>query len=462
MTRSAAASPRTIASWRPVVPTDGARSSRRGRGRRRAPSRGRSTWRCCRRVARTPRAAHRGERHIERRRGPGHVRRTGRSAASCSSSTGPLGAILAVVAIYAVGVVAIARLHVPAVGRRPRPTARAGSDSSRPVSELPGGAGSAARVIGFGLQTFVRGLLTVLIVVAAIELPRHGRRRRRRAQRGDGSRRARRRRGAIGSLAGRERLAPAFAVALAAGAPRSPSSAWSSTRSSPCGAWSPSASATRSSTSPGSRSPSGPRRTTAASPCSASSTAWPTAARHRRDRRAAPHRGVGIQGRLSSPVRILPVAASAWPRARADDEGGLVRPPTRRAAPPPAALRAALAGHRRAPGRDLEPVAFDDGEWLMREGEPATTTSSSTRGGRGHPGRRRPPGHRPGSGVGEIALIKDVPRTASVRAVGPVTAFSLDRDAFLEAVTGHAASRVWPRRRRRAPRRGRRGRRAAA
>ena len=33
-----------------------------------------------------------------------------------------------------------------------------------------------------------------------------------------------------------------------------------------------------------------------------------------------------------------------------------------------------------------------------------------------------------------------MPRTASVRAFTPVTAFRMDRDAFLEAVTGHAQS----------------------
>jgi CRP-like cAMP-binding protein len=38
--------------------------------------------------------------------------------------------------------------------------------------------------------------------------------------------------------------------------------------------------------------------------------------------------------------------------------------------------------------------------------------------------------------------MRDVPRTASVRAVGRVTAFSLDQADFLEAVTGHAVSRA--------------------
>jgi hypothetical protein len=150
----------------------------------------------------------------------------------------------------------------------------------------------------------------------------------------------------------------------------------------------------------------------------------------------------GIQGALVVSGVILPVAALlAWSRLRNVGVGSpeaIRREELLRRQPLFAPLSLATVEHLSA---SLSPVHVEPGTWLMREGDPGddyvlieSGEAEVSRFGQviGVLG--------PGEGLGEIALLHDVPRTASVMALSPISAFSLDRESFLEAVTGTATS----------------------
>ena len=91
----------------------------------------------------------------------------------------------------------------------------------------------------------------------------------------------------------------------------------------------------------------------------------------------------------------------------------------------------------------LEPLSFAAGETIMREGEPgdrfvviATGEVEVSAEGRVMARLGR------GAGLGEIALLRRSPRTATVTALTPVAAYAIAGSCFVAAVSGPAAAAV--------------------
>lgn len=140
---------------------------------------------------------------------------------------------------------------------------------------------------------------------------------------------------------------------------------------------------------------------------------------------------------------ILPVAAvAAWPLLRHADAGAVVPAgelSLLRAVPMLGALPMTtieeLAGQ-------LEARRYDPGSRIITRGEVGDRfyILASGRVRVAIPGHE-PHGLGPGESFGEIALLRDVPRTATVTAADAVEVLALDRDAFLAAVSGDRLSR---------------------
>ncbi len=87
--------------------------------------------------------------------------------------------------------------------------------------------------------------------------------------------------------------------------------------------------------------------------------------------------------------------------------------------------------------QSLEPLTLDAGTLLFTAGDAGDRFYVIEAGELGvdlQAGRKV---EGPGGFVGEIALLRDIPRTATVRALTAVRLLALDRDDFLSAVTGH-------------------------
>jgi MFS family permease len=86
--------------------------------------------------------------------------------------------------------------------------------------------------------------------------------------------------------------------------------------------------------------------------------------------------------------------------------------------------------------RDAAPASFAAGTTIVREGDPGAHFYVVSSGTVEILGRH----FGPGESFGEIALLRDVPRTATATALTDVSLFTLDRMPFVSAVTGHAPS----------------------
>lgn len=151
---------------------------------------------------------------------------------------------------------------------------------------------------------------------------------------------------------------------------------------------------------------------------------------------------LGIRGALVLTGALLPVlVAITWPMLMRLDVGVLMPERVRLMRGVPFLEPLAEATLERISGL-LEPMTvaageavFDQGDagdrfYLIESGEASVVQDGAevTRLGEG--------GY-----FGEIALVQDIPRTATVRASSDLSLLALDRDEFIAAVTGHAPSR---------------------
>jgi hypothetical protein len=152
----------------------------------------------------------------------------------------------------------------------------------------------------------------------------------------------------------------------------------------------------------------------------------------------------GVQGALGLAGAILPILAVAtWPRISALDRRPLV------AEREAAALRAnALFAPLPLTSIDrlaeaARPVRYAQGEVLMRQGDPGDTYLQITDGTVAiEVDGRQVSTCGPGDGIGEIALLREVPRTATAIATTAVAGYVLACEDFLAAIAGPASASV--------------------
>jgi hypothetical protein len=152
----------------------------------------------------------------------------------------------------------------------------------------------------------------------------------------------------------------------------------------------------------------------------------------------------GARGALAVAGAILPVVALViYNRIGRTDRISVVEEPTLQLLREvPAFAELPLTAFERLAG-GLEPLAFAAGDTIMREGEPGDRFVVVASGEvevsvDGRPMQRL----GRGAGLGEISLLRRSPRTATVTAISPVTAYAIPASCFVAAVSGPAAALV--------------------
>jgi len=153
---------------------------------------------------------------------------------------------------------------------------------------------------------------------------------------------------------------------------------------------------------------------------------------------------LGVEGALVVAGAFLPaLLVPMWPVLRRVDEAArvpaepleLLQAISIFAPLPPTVLErlASSATEVRVPVADAVFAQGDSGDrfYVIAEGEASVEIDGATTSTVG-----------PGDFFGEIALLREVPRTATIRAVGDLRLYALERDAFIAAVTGYAPSRA--------------------
>jgi MFS family permease len=151
---------------------------------------------------------------------------------------------------------------------------------------------------------------------------------------------------------------------------------------------------------------------------------------------------LGARGALIATGALLPtLSVLLWTRLRALDGVGMAPEDTLE-------LLRSLPIFRPLPAPIIEELASklvavntSAGEQVIREGDPGDRFYLIGAGEVNVHSDGRPMATLgPGDYFGEIALLRDVPRTATVEAKTHTRLYALDRDEFLSAVTGHPES----------------------